>query len=173
MKRDFRKPLVIFTPKKLLRYPAAVSKVSDFTNGGFKELIDDTSVNAKEVDTVIMVSGKFYYDIIEEKEKIEAGDNMAVVRLEQLYPLPAKQIEEIVAKYGTKVNYIWAQEEPENMGAWRFMQSRHRFWKSLGIELDVASRRRSASPASGSSKVSAIRHQAILDELMQYAKQKV
>lgn len=173
MKRDFRKPLVVFTPKKLLRYPAAVSKISELANGGFKELIDDTTVKANEVDTVIMVSGKFYYDIIEEKEKIGAGENIAVVRVEQLYPLPAKQLEEIVAKYGTEANYIWAQEEPENMGAWRFIQSRHRFWRKLGVQLDVASRRRSASPASGSSKVAAIRHQAILDDLMKYAKQKV
>ena len=173
MKRDFRKPLVVFTPKKLLRYPAAVSKISDLAKGGFKELIDDTTVKVNEVDTVIMVSGKFYYDIIEEKEKIGAGDNIAVVRVEQLYPLPAKQLEEMVEKYGTEVNYVWAQEEPENMGAWRFIQSRQRFWRKLGVQLEVSSRRRSASPASGSSKVAAIRHQSILDELMQYAKQKV
>ena len=170
MKRDFRKPLVVFTPKKLLRYPAAVSKISDFANGGFKEVIEDTNVDVAKVDTVVMVSGKFYYDIIEEKEKLGKGENIAVVRVEQLYPLPAKQLSEIVAKYGNKVEYIWAQEEPENMGAWRFIQSRHRFWKDLGVVLDVASRRRSASPASGSSKVSALRHQAILDDIMNRAK---
>jgi len=170
MKRNFRKPLVVFTPKKLLRYPAAVSKISDFANGGFQEVIEDSNIDAKKVDTVIMVSGKFYYDIIEEKEKLGKGDNIAVVRVEQLYPLPAKQLSEIVAKYGNKVEYIWAQEEPENMGAWRFIQSRHRFWKDLGVVLDVASRRRSASPASGSPKVSALRHQAILDDLMSRAK---
>ncbi len=170
MKRDFRKPLVVFTPKKLLRYPAAVSKISDFANGGFQEVIEDTNIDAKKVDTVVMVSGKFYYDIIEEKEKLGKGENIAVVRVEQLYPLPAKQLTEIVAKYGNEVEYIWAQEEPENMGAWRFIQSRHRFWKNLGVVLDVASRRRSASPASGSPKVSALRHQAILDDLMSRAK---
>jgi len=170
MKRDFRKPLVVFTPKKLLRYPAAVSKISDFANGGFQEVIDDTTVKVDNVDTVVMVSGKFYYDIIEEKEKLGKGDNMAIVRMEQLYPLPAKQIEEIIAKYGKDANYIWAQEEPENMGAWRFIQSRHRFWQKLGVQLDVRSRRRSASPASGSSKVAALRHQAILDALMEFAK---
>lgn len=173
MKRDFRKPLVLFTPKKLLRYPAAVSKISDFSNGGFKELIDDHTVKTNEVDTVVMVSGKFYYDIIEEKEKLNMGENIAVVRVEQIYPLPSKQFEEMIAKYGSDANYIWAQEEPENMGAWRFIQSRHRFWRKLGIQLDVASRRRSSSPASGSSKVAGLRHQAILDELMQFAKQKV
>ncbi len=173
LKTDYRKPLVVFTPKKLLRYPSAVSKLEDFATGGFQEVIDDKTVNAKDVDTVIMVTGKFYYDIIEEKEKIGAGENMAVVRMEQLYPFPIKQIEAIIKKYGADCNYIWAQEEPENMGAWRFIQSRYRFWRKHGIMLDVRSRRRSASPASGSSKVFAKRQQAILDSIMEFAKQKV
>ena len=108
--RDFRKPLVVFTPKKLLRYNKAVSTVDELANGVFQEVIDDTSVKAKDVDTVVFVSGKFYYDIIEEKEKIGAGENIAVVRVEQLYPVPHKQMDAIVDKYGKDSKYIWAKK---------------------------------------------------------------
>ena len=166
--RDFRKPLVVFTPKKLLRYNKAVSTVDELANGVFQEVIDDTSVKAKEVDTVVFVSGKFYYDIIEEKEKIGAGENIAVVRVEQLYPVPHKQMDAIVDKYGKDSKYIWAQEEPGNMGAWSHMLRHYRT-----VHLEVASRLDSASPASGSPKVHAIRQQAILDELMSNVKEKV
>ena len=166
--RDFRKPLVVFTPKKLLRYNKAVSTVDELANGVFQEVIDDTSVKAKDVDTVVFVSGKFYYDIIEEKEKIGAGENIAVVRVEQLYPVPHKQMDAIVDKYGKDSKYIWAQEEPGNMGAWSHMLRHYRT-----VHLEVASRLDSASPASGSPKVHAIRQQAILDELMSNVKEKV
>ena len=166
--RDFRKPLVVFTPKKLLRYNKAVSTVNELANGVFQEVIDDSSVKAKEVDTVVFVSGKFYYDIIEEKEKLGAGENIAVVRVEQLYPVPHKQMNAIVDKYGKDSKYIWAQEEPGNMGAWSHMLRHYRT-----VHLEVASRLDSASPASGSPKVHAIRQQAILDELMSNVKEKV
>lgn len=168
LKRNFRKPLVVFTPKKLLRYPSAVSTIDDLAKGKFQEVIDDTTVQAKNVDTVILVSGKFYYDIIEEKEKVGGGDNLAVVRVEQLYPLPQKQLDAIVEKYGKEAKYIWAQEEPGNMGAWSYMLRAYRT-----VHLDVASRLDSASPASGSPKVHAIRQQAILDKLMSNIKEKV
>lgn len=166
--RDFRKPLVVFTPKKLLRYNKAVSTVDELATGKFQEVIDDTSVKAKDVDTVVFVSGKFYYDIIEEKEKIGAGENIAIVRVEQLYPVPHKQMDAIVDKYGKDSKYIWAQEEPGNMGAWSHMLRHYRT-----VHLEVASRLDSASPASGSPKVHAIRQQAILDELMSNIKEKV
>ena len=166
--RDFRKPLVVFTPKKLLRYNKAVSTVDELANGVFQEVIDDSSVKAKDVDTVVFVSGKFYYDIIEEKEKIGAGENIAIVRVEQLYPVPHKQMDAIVDKYGKDSKYIWAQEEPGNMGAWSHMLRHYRT-----VHLEVASRLDSASPASGSPKVHAIRQQAILDELMSNIKEKV
>ena len=166
--RDFRKPLVVFTPKKLLRYNKAVSTVDELANGVFQEVIDDSSAKAKDVDTVVFVSGKFYYDIIEEKEKIGAGENIAVIRVEQLYPVPHKQMDAIVDKYGKDAKYIWAQEEPGNMGAWSHMLRHYRT-----VQLEVASRLDSASPASGSPKVHAIRQQAILDELMSNIKEKV
>jgi len=166
--RDFRKPLVVFTPKKLLRYHKAVSTVDELATGVFQEVIDDATVKAKDVDTVVLVSGKFYYDIIEEKEKLGAGENMAIVRVEQLYPVPQKQLDAIVDKYGKNTKYIWAQEEPGNMGAWSHMLRHYRT-----VHLEVASRLDSASPASGSPKVHAIRQQAILDELMSNVKEKV
>ncbi len=169
LKREFRKPLVVFTPKKLLRYPRAVSKIDELANGSFQEVIDDTSVKAKNVDTVVLCSGKLYYDIVEERERFGNGEddsNIAVVRVEQLYPLPKYQLDAIVEKYGSECKFIWAQEEPENMGAWSFMLRRYRT-----VHLDCVSRSESGSPASGSPKVHQIRHQAILDQLMSNLKE--
>ncbi len=164
LKRDFRKPLIVFTPKKLLRYPRATSSVNEFTTGGFQEVIDDTS--ASNPDVVVFCSGKFYYDLLETQEELSTT-NMAIVRLEQLYPFPKKQIEEIVSKYGKEATYLWAQEEPENMGAWSFIL---RFWDFGPIH--CCARHSSASPASGSPKVHEIRHKEIIDKVMNYALKK-
>lgn len=168
LKRDFRKPLVVFTPKKLLRYPKAVSSMDELAKGRFQEVIDDASVKADNVDTVVLCTGKFYYDILERKEESDSGENIAVVRVEQLYPLPQKQLDALVEKYGADKKYIWAQEEPENMGAWSHML---RKWRT--VQLDVIARRESASPATGSPKVHANRHNAILDAVMSHSKEKV
>ena len=163
LKRDFRKPLIVFTPKKLLRYPRATSKLSEFTSGSFQEVIDDPTT--KKADAVVLCSGKFYYDLLEKKEELEI-DNLAIVRLEQLYPFPDQQLTKITAKYGD-CKYIWAQEEPENMGPWSFIM---RHWKYGHI--DCCSRHSSASPASGSPKVHEIRHNEIIDKVMNYALKK-
>ncbi|MFT5602302.1 MAG: 2-oxoglutarate dehydrogenase E1 component [Flavobacteriales bacterium] len=168
IKRDFRKPLVVFTPKKLLRYPKAVSTIDEMASGKFQEVIDDSTVNPSDVDTVILCCGKFYYDILEKKEEVGSGDNIAVVRVEQLYPVPHQQLDAIVDKYGKDAKYIWAQEEPENMGAWSFMLRKYRT-----VNLDVIARHESASPATGSAKVHQIRHDRLLDEIMSYSKQTV
>jgi 2-oxoglutarate dehydrogenase E1 component len=166
LKREFRKPLVVFTPKKLLRYPRATSSINEFVKGNFKEVINDESVNSKDVVSVVLCSGKFYYDLIEAKEEKKIA-NMAFVRIEQLYPFPEKQLLEIVSKYGTSCQYIWAQEEPENMGAWSYML---RMWKFS--TLICCSRYMSASPASGSPKVHEIRHQEIIEKVMRYSSKK-
>jgi 2-oxoglutarate dehydrogenase E1 component len=158
----------VFTPKKLLRYPKAVSTIDEMASGKFQEVIDDYTVNPSDVDTVILCCGKFYYDILEKKEEVGSGDNIAVVRVEQLYPVPHQQLDAIVDKYGKDAKYIWAQEEPENMGAWSFMLRKYRT-----VNLDVIARYESASPASGSPKVHQIRHNRLLDEIMSYSKQKV
>ncbi len=164
--RDFRKPLICFTPKKLLRYPSCVSAIKDFTAGGFLEVIDDVSASAKAVKKVVFCSGKIYYDLIEGKQKVEA-DDVAIVRIEQLYPFPAKQIGAIIEKYKTAVDFIWAQEEPENMGAWAHMM---RFFlkypETKGVTLKYVGRAESSSPATGFSKSHGEQQQRIIDAIV-------
>jgi 2-oxoglutarate dehydrogenase E1 component len=158
LKREFRKPLIIFTPKSLLRHPRCVSRIEDFISGGFKEVIDDQETNSKNVQKVIFCTGKIYYDLLNKKEKLNTK-NIAIVRLEQIYPLPIKQLNSIVEKYKNTTNWLWVQEEPINMGAWTFMQ--HNF---KNIPLKVIARPASGSPASGSSKFHQIRQQKIINK---------
>ncbi len=165
VKRPFRKPLIVFTPKKLLRYPKAVSSLAEMAKGRFQEVIDDASANVKTTDTVIFCSGKVYYDILEQKEERNAGENMAIVRVEQLYPFPAKQLAAIIKRYGSKAKYLWVQEEPENMGAWGFML---RHFKLAPI--DCISRPASGSPAAGSPRIHEQRFKALMDKIFAHAK---
>ncbi len=167
MHRNFRKPLVVFTPKKLLRYPKAVSSIDDMAVGNFMEIIDDASVKASNVDTVVLCSGKVYYDALEEKENLGSVDNMAFVRMEQLYPLPEKQLDAIVKKYGEKCNYIWLQEEPQNMGAWNYMLGAYR-----KVNLQFVGRAASGSPAAGSPKIHEMRFRKLMNDLFKFAKVK-
>ena len=162
IKRDFRKPLFVFTPKKLLRYPQAVSTLSELSKGSFKEIMDDNLIVTKEVKTVAFCSGKIYYELLEEKENKNIGKNVALVRIEQLYPFPEKQLEKIIKKYGQSTKYFWVQEEPENMGAWNFILGKTR---KMDFEIDVISRVEAGSPASGSPVAFKLRHQAIFDKL--------
>lgn len=161
---DYRKPLVVCTPKKLLRYPKAVSSINEMTVGGFQEVLDDNSVNKKDVDTVVFCSGKVYYEILEAKEKIGSVDNMAFIRLEQLYPLPEKQIREVLKGYGKNVKFIWAQEEPENMGAWSYILGSLRDLNPAVVSLPA-----SASPATGSPKVHEKRMNDMMNRLFTYS----
>ena len=157
LQRDIRKPLVIFTPKSLLRHPKCRSSISELSKGGFQELIDDASANAKTVSRVVFCSGKIYYELLAKKEE-ENVEEIALVRVEQLYPLPQKQIEKIVSKYKNADDFVWVQEEPRNMGAAAYM--------TMNIELPnfrVISRKASASPASGSSMRSEIRQKEIIE----------
>ncbi len=155
LKRDFRKPLVCFTPKKLLRYPSCVSKVTDFTKANFQEVLDDT-IDAKKVTRVAFCSGKVYYDLIERREK-EGVEDIAFVRLEQLYPFPQKQVDAILKKYSKASNYLFVQEEPENMGPWRFVDKNLR-----SLNLKYIGRNEAASPATGYAK----KHNAENEEIM-------
>jgi 2-oxoglutarate dehydrogenase E1 component len=166
--RQFRKPLIVFTPKKLLRYPKAVSTIEEMASGSFQEVIDDHSVTPDQVDTVVFCTGKIYYEILEQKEKTESGENMAVVRVEQLYPLPVTQLDAVVARYPNAKHHVWMQEEPQNMGAWTHMAMNYR-----KINLDCVAPSPTASPAPGSSQTWAARHQANLDKLFKFAKQPV
>ena len=146
MHRDFRKPLVVFTPKSLLRHPKCVSTIADLTKGGFQEVIDDATANAKSTRRVVFCSGKVYYDLLERQEA-DKDSGVAIVRIEQLYPFPQKQVDAIVAKYKNANELVWLQEEPENMGAWSFLL---RTWTNAEVKL--IAREASASPATGSHK---------------------
>jgi 2-oxoglutarate dehydrogenase E1 component len=167
LKRDFRKPLICFTPKKLLRYPACVSSITDFTSGGFKEVIDDASVKAAAVKRIVFCSGKIYYDLEEQRQKNGRTDT-AIVRLEQLYPFPQTQLSELVKKYSKATEYFWAQEEPENMGAWTFADRRFRDLngRNNGIQLTYVGREEAASPATGFAKMHNREQQEIIETVM-------
>ncbi|MCB9427105.1 MAG: 2-oxoglutarate dehydrogenase E1 component [Flavobacteriales bacterium] len=157
LKADFRKPLVVFTPKSLLRHPAVVSSVEELTNGSFQEVLDDPSIkDKKKIKSVVFCTGKFYYDIIEERENRKVND-VAVVRLEQLFPFPEKQLKEIIATYPNATDYVWAQEEPKNMGAYGFMLMNFDW-----IKWRLASLRSYSAPASGSYTRSKKRHNEAL-----------
>ena len=164
--RPFRKPLVVFTPKKLLRHPQAVSAMSDFTTGGFQEVMDDRKA-PKTADTVVLCSGKVYYDLLEKFEG-RTPKNMAVVRVEQLHPFPADSMAKVLKGYARDAKLVWLQEEPRNMGGWTFMNE-HMHLHGLG-SLHYVGRSSSASPASGSPAVHQQRHDALLDEVVAMAK---
>ena len=158
LKRDFRKPLVCFTPKKLLRYPTCVSKISDFTKANFQEVLDDT-IDPKKVTRVAFCSGKVYYDLIERREK-EGCSDITFIRLEQLYPFPQKQIDVILKKYAKATEYLFVQEEPENMGPWRFVDNNMR-----SLKLKYIGREAAASPATGFAKRHAMENEAIMTSI--------
>jgi 2-oxoglutarate decarboxylase len=153
MHRDVRKPLVIFTPKSLLRSPSAFSDLSELTSGSFLETIDDPTVDDRDaIRTVALCSGKVAYDLM--KERDERGSPVAVVRVEQLYPWPEDQIAEVLKRYPNAKDVVWAQEEPANMGPWGFVDGR--IWNILDAlkkkgkrKLRSVSRVPSASPAAG------------------------
>ncbi len=143
LKRDFRVPLIVFTPKSLLRFPKCVSKLSDFAQGGFREVIDDMDVKVKEVKRVVFSTGKVYYDLLARKEELGACD-VALVRLEQMHPFPQQQVDEILKKYDKALLHLWVQEEPENMGAWNYIRN-----KMPDAGLIPVARLASGSPATG------------------------
>ena len=144
MKTKFRKPLVVFSPKSLLRHPLCISTQEELANGSFQETIDDTSVDKSKVKTVVFCTGKFYYDIVAEREKLERND-VALVRIEQLFPLPTEQLKAIIASYPNADDYVWAQEEPKNMGAYSYMLVNFDL-----VPWRLASLKNYAAPASGS-----------------------
>ncbi|MGI9545466.1 MAG: 2-oxoglutarate dehydrogenase E1 component [Cyclobacteriaceae bacterium] len=142
----FRMPLIVMSPKSLLRHPKAISPLKEFTTGGFKEVIDDDYVTIGKVKKVLLCSGKIYYDLLEEQVKKKRKD-VAVIRLEQLHPFPKNQVMALLKKYKAKKVY-WVQEEPANMGAWAFVLRSFR-----EVDKDIISRRATASTATGYHKV--------------------
>jgi len=153
----FRKPCIVFSPKSLLRHPAVVSPVKDFTSGSFLEVIDDTTAAAKDVKRIVLCTGKIYYDLLEVQAKRKTKD-AAIVRLEQLYPFPEKQLTAITKKY-KDAKLVWVQEEPSNMGAQSFIQR-----MMPGQAMQFVSRKASASPATGYSKVHKAEQEKIVNQ---------
>lgn len=165
LKRDFRKPLICFTPKKLLRYPSCVSKVKDFTELNFQEVLDDEKANPKTVKKIAFCSGKIFYDLSEQRDKVQNTDT-AIIRIEQLYPFPQTQLNDILEKYPQATDFYWVQEEPENMGAWTFI-----YMHSRELDLKFIGRNEAASPATGFSKSHAKEQQKIIETVFPSPKQ--
>lgn len=157
LKSTYRKPLVVFTPKSLLRHPMAVSSKEAMVTGQFMPLIDDDTVKSKEVKTLVLCTGKFYYDLFDARETKQRKD-VALVRLEQLFPLPKDDIAAVVKKYAN-AEVVWAQEEPRNMGAYGHLL----LHLPQARDFRVASRRFYGAPAAGSSTRSKRRHQEIIE----------
>jgi 2-oxoglutarate dehydrogenase E1 component len=149
VKRDFRKPLVLMTPKSLLRHREATSPVEELTRGHFEEVLDDAQADPARVRRVVMCSGKVYYDLADRRRQTEV-DSVALVRVEQFYPFPADMLRQVLVRYARAKEYVWAQEESLNMGGWAFMEPRLR---ALGYSPRYVGRDTSASPATGSRTV--------------------
>ena len=158
VKQEFRKPLVIMSPKSLLRHPEVISNTTELYTGEFKEIIDDKTKTPLNINKVLLCSGKIYYDLMAEKNK--SHDSIAIVRLEQLYPFAQKQMEALKKKYKNAKEWVWVQEEPENMGSWAHILRHLRDWN-----FQLVSRPEGASPATGSSKV----HAKIQSEIVKKA----
>jgi len=141
---QFRKPLVVMSPKSLLRHPKCVSPVEDLTKGSFQEVLGDSYAQAKKVKRVLLCTGKIYYDLLE-KQQADQREDVAIVRLEQLAPLPKKQLDAILEQY-KKAEVFWVQEEPENMGYWTYLLR-------VGMNLPIIARKAAASPATGYAKM--------------------
>lgn len=154
--RDFRKPLIVMSPKSLLRHPKVVSTVEELSEGKFLEVIDDT-IAPEKIEKILFCSGKYYYDLLEEREKRE-DKTTALVRLEQLYPLATAQIEKVLARYTNATKFVWAQEEPANMGAWTYI-----LWQ-FPKQLQLSSPKASAATAAGSHQAAHIRHQKAIND---------
>lgn len=156
MKTNFRKPLIVFTPKSLLRHPDVTSTKEELVNGSFQEVIDDPNANADKIKTLVFCTGKFYYDLVAERKE-QGRDDVAIVRIEQLFPLATNQLSKIIKKYKNASDYVWAQEEPKNMGAYSYM-----LLHFTEIKFRLASPEPSSAPAAGSSTRAKKRHAAAI-----------
>src|SRR5262245_27325896 len=151
MKRNFRKPMVLMTPKSMLRLKAAASPLKELTSGRFHEVIDDSSADPARVQKILVCSGKIYYELAEAKARSEQGGRVAIVRLEQFYPLHEEAMRQVVGRYRKAKEWAWVQEESQNMGGWSFVEPRLR--AILGHDVHYVGRDASASPATGSRQI--------------------
>ncbi len=159
LKQPFRIPMVVFTPKSLLRHPRCVSTLEELAEGSFNEVIDDALTDPESVKRIVFCSGKIYYDLLARKEELQARD-VALIRVEQLHPLPKKQIQEVLKRYPNALLNLWVQEEPENMGAWYYMQN-----QLPNLHLVPVARLASGSPATGLSGLHLIGQKEIIGKV--------
>tara|TARA_B100000900_G_scaffold67510_1_gene52623 strand:- start:2115 stop:4874 length:2760 start_codon:yes stop_codon:yes gene_type:complete len=165
LKAKYRKPLIIFTPKSLLRHSMVHSSVDDFVNGGFNQIIDDNNISLEKIKSLVFVTGKFYYDLFEERDRL-GRDDVAIVRIEQLFPLPKEHIKSIIKRYKNADDIVWAQEEPINMGAYAHLLINLK----EASRFRVASRRFYAATAAGSSARYLKRHKEVIDYVFDKSK---
>jgi 2-oxoglutarate dehydrogenase E1 component len=159
MKKGSRVPMVVFTPKSLLRHPQCISTLDDLEKGKFQLVYDDPETDVEEVRRVVFCSGKVYYDLLARKQKLGVRD-IALVRLEQIFPFPGKQVRKILNKYRNNMLTLWVQEEPENMGAWYYIRNAMR-----ETEIIPVTRLPSGSPATGLFKLHEISQTEIIDKV--------
>jgi len=159
MKKKSRVPLVVFTPKSLLRHPQCVSTLDDLEKGKFLPVYDDSDNDVDEVRRVVLCSGKIYYDLLARKQKLGARD-IALVRLDQIFPFPQNEISQILLKYRNNMLTLWVQEEPENMGAWYYIRNAMK-----ESEVIPVTRQPSGSPATGLFKLHEISQKEIIDKV--------
>jgi 2-oxoglutarate dehydrogenase E1 component len=165
MKGNFRKPLIVFTPKSLLRHPMAVSSVEDLTEGFFQRVIPDTEIDKKQVKKLVFCSGKFYFDLVDARAEKNIRD-VSIVRIEQLFPLPYEEIQSEINSYENLDEIVWAQEEPRNMGAWSYLLLQ----LPQANKMRPATRRYYGSPAAGSAARFRNRHQQVIDYVFDASK---
>jgi 2-oxoglutarate dehydrogenase E1 component len=165
--QDTVRPLVVMTPKSLLRLPAATSTIEELTTGGFQPVIDDRSVaDVNAVKRVVLCSGKVFYDVEAGREDAGNPADVAVVRLEQFYPFPTEAIRAVIARYPNATEIVWTQEEPQNMGGWHFVADRLRAIAGENIEVTYNGRTPSASPATGSYSIHELEQKAIVEHAL-------
>ena len=165
-RRGLRKPLVVFTPKSLLRYSKAASRLEELTSGAFQEVIGDPQYVGSQVRRVLLCSGKVYYDLVNKREELGRSD-IAIIRVEQLYPFPLQRLTDILRRYTEAAELFWVQEEPENMGAWYFVEEQMQsiiHHGGHGRQLRYIGRPTAASPAAGAHKVHSDQQAALVNE---------
>jgi 2-oxoglutarate dehydrogenase E1 component len=163
--RPYRKPLIVMSPKSMLRHPAVISPLDDFTKGSFRHVIADTTMDPKAVDRVVLCTGKVYYDLAAAREAMGLK-NVAIIRIEQLYPLRTEEVLDALSVYKEGIRAMWVQEEPRNMGAWNFVNRVLPPLLASAFRWSGVSRPFSASPATGSLSRHNMEHAKLLEEAL-------
>jgi 2-oxoglutarate dehydrogenase E1 component len=168
MVRNCRKPLIIMTPKSLLRHKACISTLEDLTQGEYQWVLPEIDeIDPEKVKRVILCCGKLYYELLE-KRRQDKNDSVAIVRLEQIYPLPGPQLNKILSVYSNTNDLLWCQEEPKNQGAWDFCKPRLAAMLDKRWTVNYAGRQPSSAPAVGSAKLHALQQKEILEQAFSF-----